>query len=207
MNAILSSYGELLQEVDDWFAACIKMYPENVNCKAGCSDCCRGLFDITVLDAMYLKQGFEKLEFSVRIALQKQAKARLSHCSSINQNFKEPWFLNQLSDSEQDELMPENDMTPCLLLSDNKECLVYQYRPMTCRLHGIPLFDIDGEPFSDEHCSLNFKDVNSELLLEIRHNFRSLFIQELDLFRQFTNKLYGYPLNEHDTIIPAAILS
>ena len=59
MNNLLDRYGALLGEVDVWFQTCSLRYPEQIVCRQGCSSCCRGLFDITLLDALYLKRGFD----------------------------------------------------------------------------------------------------------------------------------------------------
>lgn len=206
MNEILDRYGLLLREVDTWFEHCVANYRSDISCREGCSACCRGLFDITVLDALYVKQGVDQLLPSQVESLRKMALDRLDSIRINIPTFTSPWFLDTLPGELIATMMPEDDQTPCLLLSETGHCLIYSHRPMTCRLHGIPLFDTDGEPFSDEWCTLNFIDVDPEPLVDIRHQFRELFSQELLLFREITRKLYGQPLNEMDTIIPGAVL-
>lgn len=205
MNDILNRYGELLAEVDVWFSSCLKRYSDKIACQSGCSACCRGLFDITLMDALYLKRGVVGLDETLRLELEKTAKNRLLTLSQDFPTYTSPWFLNNLSDEIQQAMMPEDDLTPCLLLSKHGTCLVYKYRPMTCRLHGIPLFDTDGEAFSDEWCTLNFTDIKPEFLLDIRYEFRRLFELEIQLFRELTSRIYGEPINEMDTIIPAVV--
>ena len=68
MKVILDHYGLILQEVDDWFASCLGKFPGRISCRYGCAECCRGLFDITLLDALYLKRGFDLLPESVKNA-------------------------------------------------------------------------------------------------------------------------------------------
>lgn len=206
MNEILDRYGLLLHEVDIWFARCLENFRSDITCREGCSACCRGLFDITLLDALYVKRGIDQLEPSLVAGLKKQALLRLDEIRANIPTFTKPWFLDVLPGELVATMMPEDDQTPCLLLSERGHCRIYSHRPMTCRLHGIPLFDTDGEPFSDEWCTLNFIDVDPEPLVDIRHQFRELFSQELLLFREITRKLYGQPLNEMDTIIPAAVV-
>ena len=46
---ILKEYELLLSEIDNWFAHCQTDFHEDIACGKGCSDCCVGLFDITVL--------------------------------------------------------------------------------------------------------------------------------------------------------------
>ena len=66
MTDILEKYGKLLAEIDAWFAGASSAYPKQINCGKGCSGCCRALFDITLLDARYLQQGFTQLAQQVQ---------------------------------------------------------------------------------------------------------------------------------------------
>jgi Fe-S-cluster containining protein len=205
MNDILDQYGDLLQEVDLWFEACLTRHSESIACHRGCSECCRGLFDITLLDALYLKRGFEKLPEFVQQAVQIKSAGRLKELSEHWPDFTRPWTLNHIPEDYWDKMMPEEDDTPCPLLSDQGTCLVYGYRPMTCRLNGVPLIDTSGEELFDEWCSLNFTGTDPVKLLDIRHTFNDLFRQELLLFRELIRRICGKASNELDTIIPAAV--
>lgn len=204
MEDLLDRYGELLGEVDRWFDGCLKRYPDRIVCGQGCSACCRGLFDITLLDALYLKRGFDLLPPLERQVVQERSAARLMDLSGQWPEFKAPWTLNHIAEELWDEMMPEEDETPCPLLSDTGVCRVYRHRPMTCRLNGIPLIDTSGEELFDEWCTLNFVESDPRRLEDLRHGFNDLFTQELLLFRELTRRMFGRAVNELDTIIPAA---
>ena len=77
----------------------------------GCEEsCCRTTFyHHTILEALYLLEGFEQLGKDLRTDILKQAQKVILHPS-------EGLF--------------------CPLCRDNR-CLLYTYRPMICRLHGI----------------------------------------------------------------------
>jgi len=205
MNNILDRYGSLLGEVDLWFDGCLSRHSDEIACHHGCSECCRGLFDITLLDALYLKRGFDLLPHAVQQAVQEKASAQLAALTAEWPDFKRPWTLNHIPEEQWDAMMPEEDETPCPLLSGSGACLVYAYRPMTCRLNGIPLVDTDGEPFFDEWCTLNFVENDPTGLEDIRHPFNDLFTRELLLFRELTRRIFGRAVSELDTIIPAAV--
>jgi len=203
---LLDRYGMLLAEVDQWFASCQQMYPNLIVCGNGCSSCCRGLFDITLLDAFYLKSGLNLLAPEEQSAIKEKSLSRLNLIKSDHPGFYAPWLLNPLPEEEWEEIMPEDDETPCVLLSSQGQCLAYRYRPMTCRLNGIPLIDTSGEELFDDWCTMNFHHTNPAQFEELRHPFNELFAQELLLFRELTLRLYGTRISEIDTIIPAAIL-
>jgi Fe-S-cluster containining protein len=206
MNALLDRYGDLLGEVDAWFQRCLEQHPELIACSNGCSACCRGLFDITLLDAMYLKRGFDRLPEPLKAELVQAASRRLELLSLENPAFVEPWLLNGIPEEDWDALMPEEDETPCLLLSETGGCLVYEYRPMTCRLNGIPLIDVSGEELFDEWCTLNFTEDDPRHLADLRFGFTELFARELLLFRELILHLTGTARNEVDLFIPAAVV-
>lgn len=206
MNTLLDRYGVLLSEVDAWFRRCLEQHQDLIACRNGCSECCRGLFDITLLDAFYLKRGFDKLSEPIKTELARGASRRLELLSGENPAFAEPWLLNGIPEDDWDALMPEEDETPCLLLSETGGCLIYDYRPMTCRLNGIPLIDVSGEELFDEWCTLNFTGEDPRRLDELRFGFTELFAQELLLFQELIRLLTGAAQNEVDLFIPAAIV-
>lgn len=205
MDDLLKRYGSLLAEVDGWFGACLEKFGDTIACKAGCSDCCRGLFDITLLDACYLKSGFDRLPAARRETVAAKAQARLATMQGLWPEFEPPYLLNHRPEEEWEQLMPDDDEAPCVLLGDDGNCLVYDYRPMTCRLHGLPLIDRSGEVMHDEWCTLNFTGDDPLAMAALRWEFQVLFRRELLLFREVTLRLFKESINELDTFIPTAL--
>lgn len=191
--------------MDSWFAGCSEKFGDHISCAAGCSECCRGLFDITLLDACYLKNGFDRLSETQRKAVLDKSHARLATMQGLWPEFAPPYTLNYRPEEEWEALMPDDDEIPCVLLGDNGRCLVYDYRPMTCRLHGLPLIDKSGEVLHDEWCTNNFTGNDPLDLAGLRWEFLSLFRRELLLFRDFTSRLLKENVSELDTFIPTAL--
>jgi len=206
MEDILKKYGALLAEVDAWFARCMEAFPAEIACRSGCSECCRGLFDITLLDACYLKYGFDRLDAQVQAAVRTKAIARLHELQLLWPDFREPYTLNYRPEEEWEALMPEDDETSCPLVGNDGRCILYNFRPMTCRLNGIPLVDISGEVFFEDWCTLNFTGRDPLAMKELRGEFLRIFADELLLFQQLTATLCNQQLNELDTFIPTALL-
>ncbi|MDD2500369.1 MAG: YkgJ family cysteine cluster protein [Geobacter sp.] len=203
---ILNRYQELLFEVDTWFTGCSLVAGNQIACQRGCSACCRGLFDITLLDARLLRDGFEQLPQNVQQVVLAAAQQNIAGIRNRWPDFDQPYLFNSYPEEEWDLVMPEEDETPCPLLGQDGLCLVYKHRPMTCRLNGIPMVDTSGEILFDEWCSLNFIDVDPLKMQELRFRFNDIFTQEQLLFREFSRRLFGKPFNELDTVIPAAVL-
>lgn len=203
---LLNPYRELLREVDAWFCRCSLATGEQIACQRGCSACCRGLFDITLLDAFLVKDGFKRLSHEQQERSRRLAWQRLEAARRDKPDFDAPYLLNLYPEDEWDLLMPDDDETPCPLLGGDGFCTIYDSRPMTCRLHGIPMVDDSGEVLFDEWCSLNFTDCDPLGIEALRAPFNDIFTQEQLLFREFTKRLLGRPFNELDTLIPAALL-
>ncbi len=206
MDEILKRNKELLSQVDAWFSRCMEAYPEHIACQSGCSACCRGTFDITLLDAYYLKRGFDALPVPIKDAVLVKCSERLALMREHWPEFDHPFVLNYRPEEDWELLMPDEDETPCVLLGDDGRCLVYENRPMTCRLHGIPLIDTEGEVMHDEWCTMNFSDVDPLALAGLTAPFDAIFREEVALFRDFTGKLLGRRVSELDTFIPLALL-
>jgi Fe-S-cluster containining protein len=205
IDGILRCYGQLLKEVDEWFSGCLSRYPELIHCHEGCSACCRGLFDITLLDACYLRHGFQQLPEASQEAVVKLADKRLTSLCQSFPNLVPPFILNDYAEDDLTRLMPDDDTTPCVLLGGDGRCILYANRPMTCRLHGLPLIDFSGEVFDGQYCTMNSLPP-LETIPELRWKFRSHFSTELELFHRFTKELLGEPMNELDTLIPLSLL-
>ena len=202
----LAPYRELLGEVDGWFSNCLRAGGTSLACRGGCSACCRGLFDITLLDAWLLKDGFAALPPEVRSRVLERCRLRLVELVSRWPTLQAPYLLNALPEEEWTD-MPETDHEPCPLLDDNGFCLVYHSRPMVCRLHGLPNIDTSGEDFDGTVCSLHAGSPTSLPDQVLRWRFREVFSRETDLFRDFSRTLTGTAWQELDTFIPLALLA
>ena len=130
-------YESLLELADQAFQRVSKEYPENVKCRSGCSDCCHALFDLTLIEALYINQKFnEKYQGPEREALLEKANkldrqiARIKRQAGRDlQNGKsEKEILEELASMR----------VPCPLLNDQELCELYEFRPITCRFYGIP---------------------------------------------------------------------
>ena len=201
MQETLEKYRRLLETIDAWFMSAQQQFPQSIQCRSGCSGCCRGFFDITLLDATLVNYGYQQLTATQRKAIRTKSSLRLQELQQRWPGFISPFLLNGMPDSEWT-AMPEEDETPCPFLDDDGLCLIYAHRPMTCRLHGLPNIDFSGESFSDDFCSLNFQENDPLLLPQLKWSFRDAFQQELELFSLFSEKITGRRLQELDTLLP-----
>ena len=207
MEELLERYGKLLSKVDHWFAACLSRFPDEIACGRGCSECCRSLFDITLLDAMLLRRGLDRLPDTLREDVLRKAEARVSDLGQVWPEFSHPYILNCYPEEKWEEVLSDAaDETPCVLLGEDGHCLLYDFRPMTCRLHGLPQVDISGEVMDDAWCTKNFTTQDPLSQAGLRGEFVDIFRTETSLIAAFNELMTGIPTTKLDTLISAALL-
>lgn len=60
LSAVFSRYESLRAEADTLFSRVNETQPGCVTCKERCSDCCHALFDLSLVEAMYLNRAFSR---------------------------------------------------------------------------------------------------------------------------------------------------
>lgn len=140
MNLDLSifyrEYEALVSQVDAVFNRVAVGFESEVKCAKGCSDCCHAVFDVSLVEAMYLNDKFLQISDpqhqEILIAADKAdrkaqiLKRNVSREAVANQNSE---VLNRIA----------RERLRCPLLDVEDRCVLYDYRPITCRLYGIPL--------------------------------------------------------------------
>jgi len=202
---LLLRYRQLLEGIDLWFLSCTQRYPDQVKCSAGCSACCRGLFEISLLDAALLQQGFKYVDKDFQETALAKSRSRRDELQHQWPDLEHPYILNRLATNDWEE-MPEDDPTPCPLVDEDGFCRVYQHRPLICRLHGLPNVDESGKIFMAEYCNLNFPGRNATRIKSLRYCFHSTYNREFDLLAEFSRLLLGKKVLDLDTFVPLALL-
>lgn len=79
------------------------------------------------------------------------------------------------------ESFPDTGRNQCAFLVEHR-CTIYEFRPIICRTHGLPILNMneEGEQWELSFCELNFKDAPDEYF-----NFDNSYEQDT-----FNSKLY-----------------
>ena len=143
--------------IDEWFKKIREKYRDQMQCGKGCTACCYGLFDITLADAVDVARGFQSLPRKVQEQVFSRASALHRKIRDAATDLPEPTILAE-DDTLLDTIVDAVDIAPCPCLGDAGECLIYEKRPVACRLEGVPMVDFHEGPFGD-WCELNFNKV------------------------------------------------
>jgi hypothetical protein len=141
-------YRKILQRADQHFATVLSEQPRNLQCGAGCSLCCYGLFEIGSGDVPVLADGLAALHPSRR-------KKVIARALEIVESSGHP-DLRECSTGEKESFFTRTQSTPCPNLDETGLCVLYEHRPLVCRTFGLPLRE--GRKYVGDICELNFTD-------------------------------------------------
>lgn len=130
-------YEALSQAADQVFARVRDQFPDCVQCKVECADCCHALFDLTLIEALYINERFQaKFTGDERAAMLEKANRADRTIHKLKRNAYKDL---QAGKSEEAILTTLGDeRVRCPLLNGQDMCALYDHRPITCRLYGIP---------------------------------------------------------------------
>lgn len=144
MHPAAAAYQEALGRLDRWFEAARGHHPDVIPCHQGCSACCYGPFDISVADALLLREGMATLPGAVREIVRTKGRALHERMRQMAPAWQPPWDLDTLGESAFDATAAALAEEPCPLLDDAGACRVYAYRPLVCRMMGLPMMTAGG---------------------------------------------------------------
>lgn len=137
LEPIFKKYETLVKQVDEVFEKVCSDYPDCVKCKEACADCCHALFDLSLVEALYINHKFHEnlgdkkgkiLETANRTDRKlHQLKRKMFKAVESGQKTEELVLLEMAAERSR-----------CPLLNEENRCDLYAFRPVTCRLYGIP---------------------------------------------------------------------
>lgn len=130
-------YERLSQTADAVFEQVKTKHSDCVRCAEECADCCHALFDLTLIEALYLNHRFnERFEDAERESLLNKANTA---DRAINK-LKRKAFMDLQEGKEETAILEAlaAERVRCPLLNEKSLCDLYDHRPITCRLYGIP---------------------------------------------------------------------
>jgi Fe-S-cluster containining protein len=147
----VKSYRRLLGDVDAWYRAVQSRHPDKVTCARGCRDCCLGLFDVSIADRALLREGLAKADAATRLDIQTRAAAIMAEVRKAFPTLGDT--LDGLTEEQIDSLCDHLGAVECPVLGREGECRLYEHRPLTCRLAGVPIVDVSGQVVAREGCA------------------------------------------------------
>jgi Fe-S-cluster containining protein len=130
-------YEALVHMMDGVFERVKKEYPKEVFCRKKCSDCCYAIFDLTLIEALYLNDKFLQ-------AFSGKPKNDLIEIAGktdrVLVKMKRAAYREVKKGADELEIIAKmsKERIRCPLLGEDNLCVMYEHRPITCRVYGIP---------------------------------------------------------------------
>ena len=137
LTSYFEKYEALVEKANLAFERVKDAYAECVKCEEKCADCCFALFDLTLIEALYIHHKFnEKYKGSEKAELLEKANRADRRIYKI----KRKAYREFESGKNEGEILAEMafERVRCPLLSEEELCDLYDYRPITCRFYGVP---------------------------------------------------------------------
>lgn len=133
-------YLPLATGIDHWFTNGVAAAGSGVVlCRRGCTACCHGPFDISPADAELVDTGLDLLDPVARQLVAHRAARQLDGYHDVAPGWGVPWDVDTLAESVFDDLVDALAELPCPALSGAGDCVIYEHRPATCRMTGLPM--------------------------------------------------------------------
>lgn len=138
LTPFFERYERYARDADALFERIRAEFPDLVVCREQCSSCCHALFDLSLVEALYLNAKFRD-----RLPDGKERSAILDAADAAdrqNARVKRRIFKESKTGKDSNEILAEVAATTirCPLLGSDDRCVLYDVRPITCRLYGVP---------------------------------------------------------------------
>ncbi|MFO7838804.1 MAG: YkgJ family cysteine cluster protein [Desulfosalsimonadaceae bacterium] len=190
-------YEVLAEKADKAFSQVKDKYPEEVRCKPGCADCCYAMFDLTLIEALYINYYFKsRLSDEKRKALLEKADAADRKAYKI----KRAAYKSAREGRNQEKVLEEvgQERIRCPLLNEDNFCDLYAWRPIACRVYGIPLA-IGGKGHTCGHSGFEPGKSYPTFNMDVVHD------QLLALSAEFVQAIGSKHVKMGDVLVPLSM--
>ncbi len=195
MNRIIKKYAQFLERSKTVYSNAATKH--GVGCKKGCHECCSvGFFDITLLDAIYLRSSLKKVPATIRKRVLAKANEQLDILEKKKAFSRKDPLLKTLPAI--DSISRRSAKMSCPAL-ENGSCLIYDQRPHICLIFG-PTVRGPRRAVRLEGCGYFTKDI-PEADFPIMDHYKEERILQKAMFVKAGRKRH----REVDTIIPSAL--
>ena len=137
LTSYFDKYEALVAQADGVFDRVKDAYSDCVKCEEKCADCCFALFDLTLIEALYIHHKFnEKYQGTEKAELLETSNRADRRIYKI----KRKAYNDLQAGKNEGEILAAMalERVRCPLLNEKELCDLYEYRPITCRFYGIP---------------------------------------------------------------------
>ncbi len=138
LSVFFVEYEALIREVEEKAAAAGRSSGPANDCGSGSDSCCRHYFEMTLIEAVFLSNRINRHLSS------SQRQEVINRAVEVSRRLRLMAGQVSTAGSEEDigRIYAAEEL--CCPLSVEKNCLLYEYRPLRCRVWGLPAEALDG---------------------------------------------------------------
>ncbi len=190
-------YEALVQMVDGIFDRVKNEYPKEVFCREKCSDCCYAIFDLTLIEALYLNDKFLNT-FSGKT--KNDLFEIADKTDRVLVKMKRKAYKEVKNGADQLEIVAKmsQERIRCPLLGEDNLCVMYEHRPITCRIYGIPTSTAGTSHICGR---TNFKQGDAYPTLNMDKIYAQLQLLSVQLIKDINSE----KIRMHEILIPVSM--
>jgi Fe-S-cluster containining protein len=131
-------YETLVAEVEKGLEQIKTAFPEEVHCNRQCCDCCFAVFDLSLIEAVFINYRFYR---QVEQKDQEEILERANTADRQGYRLKRKLHKLMAREGQGEEAvlgLLAQERIQCPLLNESRLCDLYEFRPITCRVYGVP---------------------------------------------------------------------
>jgi Fe-S-cluster containining protein len=140
LDDLFSKYVLEARKADHLFKTIQEKYPLSVRCRIHCCDCCNAIFGVFPIEAAHINYYFNRLERRIKrdiLRRAEKAETEMLRAKDTLQVFDDKPQMKVYGLAKQ--------RVRCPLLTEKEECVLYEKRPIICRIYGVPFSLKNGD--------------------------------------------------------------
>jgi Fe-S-cluster containining protein len=177
-DELFSRYADIARKADHLFKTIQEKYPLSVRCTVRCCDCCYAVFGVFPIEAAYINYHFNRVDRKIRREVLRRAE------KAEEEMLKAKNSLRVFDDKPNMKVYGlGKQRVQCPLLTNRKECILYERRPVICRIYGVPFsFKTDGGKEQSHVCGISgFEEKAAYPTVKLDKLYRELYDLSMEL--------------------------
>jgi Fe-S-cluster containining protein len=178
IEELFSRYESTARKADYLFKTIQEKYPLSVKCTIRCADCCHAVFGILPIEAAYLHSSLRSVDRKIRRDVLRRAEKAETEMLKVKD------ALRVFDDNPKMKVYGiGKQRVRCPLLTDKKECVLYDKRPTICRVYGVPYVLKKKKKDHSYVCGLSgFQEKATYATVKLDNLYHELFMLSQELF-------------------------
>jgi len=150
LDDLFSQYELETRKADHLFKTIQEKYPLSVQCRIHCCDCCHAVFGVFPIEAAHINYHFHHLERKIRRDILRRAE------KAEDEVLRTKDRLKVFDDKPEMKVYGlGKQRIRCPLLTEREECVLYEKRPIICRIYGVPFSLKNGNKEQAYACAVS----------------------------------------------------